>query len=98
LSGAEIFTKGALIEAREGLQISELRTGYGHPEVALNAALRSLTGSMEATGRVPVLAGAGIPLLGPVPREISLRHVATRYYNGGLVQSGYNIGVKESSQ
>ena len=53
---------------------------------------------MEATGRVPVLAGAGIPLLGPVPREISLRHVATRYYNGGLVQSGYNIGVKESSQ
>jgi dihydrofolate reductase len=41
--------------------------------------------------RVPVLIGAGIPLFGPVPRDISLRHVATRCYNGGLVQSEYEI-------
>jgi dihydrofolate reductase len=39
--------------------------------------------------RVPVLIGAGIPLFGPVPRDIGLRHVATRCYNGGLVQSEY---------
>ena len=37
--------------------------------------------------RVPVLIGEGVPLFGPVPRDISLRHVATRSYNGGLVQS-----------
>ncbi len=42
--------------------------------------------------RVPVLIGAGIPLFGPVPRDISLRHVATRCYNGGLVQSEYELG------
>jgi dihydrofolate reductase len=39
--------------------------------------------------RVPVLIGAGIPLFGQVPRDIVLRHVATRSYDGGLVQSEY---------
>jgi dihydrofolate reductase len=39
--------------------------------------------------RVPVLIGQGIPLFGPVPRDIGLRHVATRTYKGGLVQSEY---------
>jgi dihydrofolate reductase len=48
--------------------------------------------------RVPVLIGAGIPLFGPVPRDISLRHVATRSYDGGLVQSEYEIGTKGLSQ
>jgi dihydrofolate reductase len=43
--------------------------------------------------RVPVLIGAGIPLFGPVPRDISLRHVGTRCYNGGLVQSAYEVGA-----
>ena len=41
--------------------------------------------------RVPVLIGAGIPLFGPVPRDITLRHVETRCYKGGLVQSEYEI-------
>ncbi len=43
--------------------------------------------------RVPVLIGAGIPLFGPVPRDIGLRHVATRCYRGGLVQSEYEVGA-----
>ena len=43
--------------------------------------------------RVPVLIGAGIPLFGPVPSDISLRHIATRCYKGGLVQSEYEIGA-----
>ena len=42
--------------------------------------------------RVPVLIGAGIPLFGPVPRDIPLKHVATRQYAGGLVQSEYAAG------
>ena len=44
--------------------------------------------------RVPVLIGAGIPLFGPFPRDINLRHIATRTYNGGLVQSEYEIAAK----
>ena len=47
--------------------------------------------------RVPVLIGAGIPLFGPLPRDISLRHVVTRSYTGGLVQSEYEIGAPGSS-
>ena len=42
--------------------------------------------------RVPVLIGQGVSLFGPVPRDISLRHVATGTYKGGLVQSEYEVG------
>jgi dihydrofolate reductase len=48
--------------------------------------------------RVPVLIGAGIPLFGPVPNDISLRHVATRCYDGGLVQSEYELGAEPHTQ
>jgi dihydrofolate reductase len=41
--------------------------------------------------RVPVLIGAGIPLFGVLPRDIRLRHVATRRYASGLVQSEYAV-------
>lgn len=41
--------------------------------------------------RVPVLIGTGIPLFGPLPRDLVLRHVATRQYASGLVQSEYVI-------
>ena len=47
--------------------------------------------------RVPVLIGSGIPLFGPVPRDIMLNHIATRTYNGGLVQTEYEISKKPSS-
>jgi len=41
--------------------------------------------------RVPVLIGEGIPLFGPLTKDIRLRHVATRHYPSGLVQSEYII-------
>ena len=41
--------------------------------------------------RVPVLIGGGIPLFGAVPRDIVLKHVATRHYASGLVQSEYLV-------
>jgi dihydrofolate reductase len=41
--------------------------------------------------RVPVLIGNGIPLFGPLPRDVQLRHVATRHYPSGLVQSEYQV-------
>jgi len=47
--------------------------------------------------RVPVLIGAGIPLFGPVPRDIPLRHVATHSFNGGLVQSEYEVRAERSA-
>lgn len=41
--------------------------------------------------RVPVLIGEGIPLFGPLPHDVRLRHIATRQYPSGLVQSEYEV-------
>ena len=43
--------------------------------------------------RVPVLIGTGIPLFGAIGRDIPLRHIATRHYASGLVQSEYVLGA-----
>ena len=40
---------------------------------------------------IPVLLGSGIPLFGALPRDILLRHVATRTYPSGFVQSHYEV-------
>jgi dihydrofolate reductase len=42
--------------------------------------------------RVPVLIGEGIPLFGALPADVRLRHVATRAFASGLVQSEYRVG------
>ena len=41
--------------------------------------------------RIPVLIGSGISLFGPLDRDIVLKHVTTRDYPSGLVQSEYSI-------
>jgi len=43
--------------------------------------------------RAPVLIGAGIPLFGVTQRDIVLKHIGTRQYASGLVQSEYEVGV-----
>ncbi len=43
--------------------------------------------------RVPVLIGEGIPLFGPLPGDIRLRHIATRQYPSGLVSSEYLVAA-----
>lgn len=41
--------------------------------------------------RVPVLIGEGISLFGPLPHDIQLRHIDTRAFASGLVQSTYTV-------
>src|SRR5437879_4164023 len=41
--------------------------------------------------RVPVLIGEGIPLFGSLARDLRLRHVMTRHFPSGLVQSEYQV-------
>ena len=48
---------------------------------------------IDASTRVPVLIGEGIPLFGKLPCDIQLRHVATQHYPSGLVKSEYEILV-----
>lgn len=46
--------------------------------------------------RVPVLIGTGIPLFGPLQRDISLTHVGTRQFASGLVQSEYVVAAYDA--
>jgi len=39
--------------------------------------------------RIPVLLGSGIPLFGPLTGDVRFRHVATRSFASGMVQSEY---------
>jgi len=39
--------------------------------------------------RIPILLGAGIPLFGTLPRDLPLRHITTKSFPSGLVQSEY---------
>ena len=41
--------------------------------------------------RVPVLIGEGIPLFGPTGRDIKLRHISTKGFSSGFVQSKYGV-------
>lgn len=41
--------------------------------------------------RIPVLIGEGIPLFGPVGRDIPLRHLSTKAFPSGFVQSKYQV-------
>jgi dihydrofolate reductase len=42
--------------------------------------------------RIPVLLGSGVPLFGPLSHDVRLKHVATRSFAEGFVQSEYTIG------
>lgn len=41
--------------------------------------------------RVPVLIGDGIQLFGSLPQDLPVKHVATRHFRSGLVQSEYHL-------
>jgi dihydrofolate reductase len=43
--------------------------------------------------RVPLLIGSGIPLFAQLPQDIPLRHIATRQFQSGLVQSEYEVAA-----
>ena len=41
--------------------------------------------------RLPVLIGEGVPLFGSLPLDIRFRHISSRTYPGGMVQSKYHV-------
>lgn len=69
--------------------------GFGHVYVdggvTIQGFLRAGLIDRLTVSTLPVLIGTGIPLFGPTGRDIRLRHVATRTFKGGLVQSEYEI-------
>ncbi len=43
--------------------------------------------------RIPTLLGSGIPLFGPLEREVRLKHITTRSFPSGMVQSEYEVAM-----
>lgn len=41
--------------------------------------------------QIPILIGEGIPLFGPVEKDIKLKHIATKTYDNGFIQSRYAV-------
>jgi len=75
------------------LSASGARHVYVDGGVTIQGFLRAGLVQRLVVSRVPVLIGSGIPLFGALPRDVSLRHVATRTFQGGLVQSEYEVVV-----
>jgi dihydrofolate reductase len=99
-----LSVKGAVVEQMSGEPaeiVAQLNArGFQHAYIDGGITIQRFLGAglidRLVITRVPILIGAGIPLFGPVPRDISLRHIATRCYNGGLVQSEYEVGAAHS--
>ena len=92
---------GAVVERMEGdpvaivaqLEARGVRHAYVDGGITIQRFLRAGLIQRLIITRVPVLIGAGIPLFGQLPRDIPLRHIATRHYRSGLVQSEYEIAA-----
>jgi len=90
---------GAVVEPMSGspVEIVSRLAGRGIRHVYVDGGI-TIQGFLRAglvqrlvITRVPVLVGSGIPLFGPIPHDIALRHVSTRTYDSGLVQSDYEV-------
>ena len=95
------IARGAVVEQMGGspadivssLTARGVQHAYVDGGITIQRFLRAGLVNRLVVTRVPVLIGEGIPLFGTVPKDIPLRHVATRSYPSGLVQSEYEVGA-----
>lgn len=93
--------KGGVVEQMSGppdqivsqLSASGVRHIYVDGGITIQEFLRAGLIQRLIVTRVPVLIGEGIPLFGSLPRDVRLKHVSTRSYPSGLVQSEYEIAA-----
>jgi dihydrofolate reductase len=85
-------------EARGGLEPREHRPGasgarhlYVDGSLTIQAFIRAGLIKRIIVSQLPILIGQGIPLFGPLEKDVRLRLVSSRSYNGGMVQSEYEL-------
>lgn len=83
-------------EIKEQLEARSFQHAYVDGGITIQRFLAAGCIDRLVVTRVPVLIGAGIALFGRLPRDIQLRHVETRSYPGGLVQSEYMIDPQKA--
>lgn len=92
LPGARVdHVSGAPGEVVDALSVRGFRRLYIDGGQTIQAFLRANQIHRLVITRVPVLIGSGVPLFGVVDADIALRHVATRTFKSGLVQSEYHV-------
>ena len=77
------------------LDAQGVRHAYVDGGVSIQRFLRAGLIQRLIVTRVPVLIGQGIPRFGALDADVPLRHVATRSYASGLVQSEYAVSNSE---
>ncbi|MEP6995718.1 MAG: dihydrofolate reductase family protein [Acidobacteriota bacterium] len=82
---------GTPAEVVEQLQARAVRHIYLDGGITIQRFLQAGLVQRLIITRVPVLIGDGIPLFGVTGRDIPLKHIATRQYVTGLVQSEYEV-------
>jgi dihydrofolate reductase len=75
-----------IVERLEGRGMEHLYVDGG---VTIQGFLREGLIQRMTITRIPVLLGSGIPLFGPLTGDVRFRHVATRSFASGMVQSEY---------
>ena len=91
--GVVEYMRGSPAEIVSQLAASGAQHLYVDGGITIQGFLRAGLIQRLVITRVPVLIGDGIPLFGTLPRDIPLRHVMTRYYPSGLVQSEYQVAA-----
>jgi dihydrofolate reductase len=82
---------GSPVEVVSQLVIRGIEHAYVDGGITIQRFLQAGLIQRITITRVPVLIGTGIPLFGTVPRDITLKHIATHQYASGLVKSEYEI-------
>ena len=82
---------GDPVEIVSRLEARGVRHLYVDGGITIQRFLRAALIQRLVITRVPVLIGDGIPLFGSLPHDVRLRHIATRHYPSGLVQSEYEV-------
>jgi dihydrofolate reductase len=88
---------GAVVEAMSGepgtIEANLEQRGFQHiyldGGVTIQRFLRAGLVDRMIISRAPVLIGGGVPLFGPIENQTTVRHIATRSYPSGLIQSEY---------
>jgi dihydrofolate reductase len=94
VSGGRVEQMGGPPDAIVGkLAASGAQHLYVDGGITIQGFLRAGQVDRLVVTRVPVLIGEGIPLFGSLPHDVPLRHVRTRSYPSGLVQSEYEVAA-----
>lgn len=91
--------RGGVVEQMSGTPaevVAKLGTGgarhlYIDGGLTIQAFLRAGLINRLIISQLPILIGQGIPLFGPLNKDIKFKLVASRTYPGGMVQSEYEV-------